>query len=512
MDTQQPPPFPPDAAAAEPPPSNPPKRTLPWLAVVLTAAADFFIWQGAEGGAPIGCLMLVLAVAFACSKGWPQRRVWIMVGLVALCTVQGFIDFKPSTFLVGSALLMTIIGQVHFPEIRSMLGCGVEVVLAAVFPFPAWRHLRGMRLGGAVEGRTREERREVAWRVLQIVGPALGLGLLFSVCFAIGNPVFSKLASDAFDASFRWLSHLNLSPGRVIFWLAAFTLLLSLVKPLRTGLGDWIAKREIPRWSRRDEQVGRWQSIVVLGLLNGLFFFVNTIDAVYLWGRRSLPEGVGHSAYLHQGVASLVFAVLLSAFVLVLLFQQRLALGDRLLQWLASAWVAQNVVLIAGVFLRLRLYVDEMQLTLLRVGVGLFLLLVIAGFGLLTMYFWQGRSLAWLIRSNVLATFLLFFGVQFVDLGKYIADYNVRRYLHDRGRYPDLEYLGRLGHSAWPALMELHRQTSESTYPVQFLQQAYYHTGGASRATGWRNESLSLAKRRAALREYMELRQLKPQQ
>lgn len=455
MDTTTPPPLPTPPPPVQPIPS--PRFLLPG-AFLLTILADFFIWQGAEGGAPISCLFLVLAVAFACSAGRPRHRIWVYVALVALTTLQGFLEFKPTTFLVSSALLLTILGQVHFADINSLLGRSMEVALAALFPFPAWRRLRKIRIGGSSSLRSGEERQRQAWRIVQTVLPALVLGLVFALCFAEGNPIFQKLLGNAFNFSFDWLLHLNLSIGRIVFWGAAFTLLFSLLLPLRTGLGGWIAQRSIPRWTRRDEALGRLQSITVLALLNGLFFFVNTIDAIYLWGRQALPEGVNHSAFLHRGVESLIFAVILSAFVMVLLFQQRLAIGSRILQGLATAWVAQNVIIIAGVFLRLQLYVEEHQLTLLRVGVGLFLLLVIAGFGLLTVYFWQGRSLGWLIRSNVIATFALFFTVQFIDLEKEIAEYNVNRYLRGSDRVPDLEYLSKLGDSAWPSLLALHQQ------------------------------------------------------
>jgi hypothetical protein len=185
---------------------------------------------------------------------------------------------------------------------------------------------------------------------------------------------------------------------------------------------------------------------------------VNTIDVVYLWSHAKLPVGVNRSDFLHEGVQSLIFAVLLSAAILVVLFQQKLADGSRTLQVLSTAWVLQNLAVIAGVFVRLKIYIDDYELTLLRVGVVLFLALVIAGYALLTIYFWRGKGLEWLLRANVLATFCLFFIVQFIDLNGAVAGYNVDRWLQPGARPRDVVYLASLGHAGWPAMIKLGKE------------------------------------------------------
>ena len=95
-----------------------------------------------------------------------------------------------------------------------------------------------------------------------------------------------------------------------------------------------------------------------------------------------------YSEYVHEGVFSLIAAVLLSAVVLSGIFLQDSAVTGRgWLKGLAHLWILQNLVLIAGVFLRLKLYVDAYQFTVLRVYVACFLALVRSASGC-----WQSTS------------------------------------------------------------------------------------------------------------------------
>jgi hypothetical protein len=243
----------------------------------------------------------------------------------------------------------------------------------------------------------------------------------------------------------------------------------------------------------------------VLAVLNVLFCYVNTLDVVYLWSRAALPEGVNPSAFLHEGVQSLILAVLLSAAILVVLFQQRLADGSRTLHILSTAWVLQNLAVIAGVFLRLKLYVDAFELSLLRVGVALFLVLVIAGYALLTLYFWRGKGLEWLLRANVLATFCLFFIVQFIDLNGAVANYNVARWLRPGAKLGDVAYLASLGHGAWPEIIKLARERRGPEL-VGLLDHAAEEANAELQVKDWRRWELRRTQRARELADYQKRR------
>jgi hypothetical protein len=483
-----PPPLP--TAPVRPPPDP---RSLHVLggAVGLTVVADFVLWSPHLAGSAVAVAIVVLAAAFAISVRFHPPRLAVYIALAAASAVQAMLELKPSTVVVSLVLLLAIVGEGHFVHLPTLLARWVEALAAALFPFPALLRLRAlcpepaeMRAGAG---------RQIArvWRAGQIALPALVLAAVFTAFFAQGNAVFRQLAGDAFSRAVDWLLTIDVSPTRFTFWLLVFILLVSLLRPLRNGLGDRLAQCRLPRWERADASLGWWQSVSVLAVLNVLFCYVNTLDVVYLWSRAALPEGVNPSAFLHEGVQSLILAVLLSAAILVVLFQQRLADGSRTLHILSTAWVLQNLAVIAGVFLRLKLYVDAFELSLLRVGVALFLVLVIAGYALLTLYFWRGKGLEWLLRANVLATFCLFFTVQFIDLNGAVANYNVARWLRPGGRAGDLSYLASLGHDAWPAMLKLARERHPANADLTpLLDRAVQQANAEAMIHDWRRWEL----------------------
>jgi hypothetical protein len=147
---------------------------------------------------------------------------------------------------------------------------------------------------------------------------------------------------------------------------------------------------------------------------------------------------------------------MLSALVLVVVFQQAETIRTaRAVKSLALLWIAQNVVLISGVLLRLQRYVEAYQLSELRVYVGCFLLLVTVGFVLLTIHVIAHKGLTWLLLTNLGATFALFFLLQFPDVARWVAESNVARWQNDPTRTLDLEYLASLGSSAVPSLIQV---------------------------------------------------------
>jgi Domain of unknown function (DUF4173) len=119
-------------------------------------------------------------------------------------------------------------------------------------------------------------------------------------------------------------------------------------------------------------------------------------------------------------------------------------------------------VLIAGVFLRLKLYVGAHMLTEKRVYVGCFLALVTAGFFVLARFVEKRRSFNWLLGRNALATVALFFALQFPDVNTWIARYNAQRWIAGEARWVDLDYLASLGPGAWVPLAEIGESTRDS--------------------------------------------------
>lgn len=294
-----------------------------------------------------------------------------------------------------------------------------------------------------------------AGRSLQTVAPAICLAVVFSVVFSRGNAVFGEMLSRAIDHLVQFLEDFDFSFNRLVFWLLSATFALAFTRPRLAQLTSRPWARKVETITRRDVPVAIWQSRFVLVVLNALFFLINTIDVFYLWRNAGLPRGVSYSQFVHEGVFSLIVAVLLSGLVITVIFQQASTVKrGRFLRACALLWVAQNLVLIAGVFLRLKLYVLAYQLSTQRVYVGCFLLLVVAGFILLAWHVARDGNINALVFRNAVATFILFYILQFANVNGWVADYNVTCWKHDPSRPLDIAYLNSLGPDAWPALVD----------------------------------------------------------
>jgi hypothetical protein len=282
--------------------------------------------------------------------------------------------------------------------------------------------------------------------------PALILALIFGLLLASGNAVFGSWTNSFFDW-FRKELALYFDLGRIVMWCLAAFLILPLLRPANVSSKWWKSTQLLSRLPEiLPARAALFSSGLVLVVLNLLFLVANIADALFLWSGKTLPVSVSYSRFVHNGVNSLVIAVILSTFVLTLIFQQALSVSQRReLKALAFVWIAQNIFLLGSVVLRLKLYIEAYDMTVARLSTMIFLVLVAAGYVLLTIKIIKDKSLSWLIGGCVLAIFATFYLAQFLDLKGWSANYNVARWEKDRTRKLDVAYLIALGPPAWPA-------------------------------------------------------------
>jgi len=417
----------------------------------LMLAGNFLLWP-ALPGLSWGLFIAIFGAAAALKRPrspW-SRHPALLLAFLALTACQSAVEISFSNVLVSLALMVALVGDASYATLLPGWDRFSESVWALGKAPWRWFWASGVMA-------------RLAWSNKGIVGaivrwlwvglPALFLGTVFAALFGQGNAIFASWTSTAFAALQRWLTELDLSIGHLLFYAMLATFSLWALRPAPPGKARRIWSRTIPTLPVINPAIALWRSVAILVVLNSLFFFVNTIDAVYLWWHGTLPAGVSASQYVHEGVNSLIAVTLLSAVVLAGLFQQGQEIArHRALKRLAFLWIAQNFVLIAGVLLRLVRYIEAYLLTEQRVYAVAFVLLVATGFVLLAFHIARGGSLNGLILSNGVATLALFFLMQFLNVAGWVADYNVARWESGSAKTLDIAYLARLGPPAWPAL------------------------------------------------------------
>ncbi|MEO8351587.1 MAG: DUF4173 domain-containing protein [Chthoniobacteraceae bacterium] len=433
------------------------ERTLAAAACIATTllAGDSLL-RGAKPGLSLGVFVVLLGCLLLI-RGRRSRGSYLVAALLLVTAFQLAVEICFTGLVVTGGLIIVLFAETTFFTVPRGAGRWLEATWAVVVSPGRWFSFGHVlmtehRVVSGIELATPARLGKVA----HIVLPAAALVVVFGMLLSFGNAIFGELTSRMSQQAVNWLLHFDWSPTRVLLWMAWFGLGIALFWPPMPALtGRWWT-RPLDRWTRSDSSVAFWQSALALIAVNALFFAANTIDAVYLWEQTTPPAGVNASAFVHEGVQSLIGAVMLSAVVLTAIFHQSAPVSEsRLLRGLALFWMAQNIALIGSVLLRLKFYVEAWQLSELRAYVACFLALVTVGFLLLARHVWRGLEIGKLVRENLAATFMLFFILQFPDVGRVVANYNVKHWLDHPERNLDRTYLESLGASGWPALLDV---------------------------------------------------------
>lgn len=440
------------------------RRLLAWI-LVLVAAADLLLWKE-KFGLGVSLFGLVCGAALIANR---HRRsldaAWLLGATLALASlIQSAVFSSDYNRLVLAGLFSVAMVDGDLRQASSR-GAGPGIALHA------WFHclgrfatfLRNLRLMEA----SQTPHARVA-RLLTILFPSLLLLALFLFLLGQGNAVLAHSLNALGSQISDWLRRVNFpSPVRIAFWVAASVAAVSFVWP--TPAGAVLGALTTP-WSRfeapKEVEISRWRTIAILIALNVAYLANNLLDLRYLWMGDGLPQGVTFSGYVHEGTNWLIAAAVIAGGVITFLFQQDRTVTTKAgLRGLALLWIAQNIAMAGGVLLRLKLYVDAYDLTLARIGVACFVLLVVAGFGLLAWKVLFHKSLNWLVLGNALAVFALFFALQFMDLPGFTARHNTRQWLDNPRAKIDLDYLARLGPAAWPSLKEIAESGRQGNFP-----------------------------------------------
>ncbi len=455
MTSQFPPPSPTDVSVL--------RRDLRLLPTVCAVAAatllgDFLMWQ-AMPGLGLAIFLATLAAIFSAHRlaTGMSLRAWLGAALLLGACVQTAIEFCLTNAIVVFVLLLVLLGEGSYPQLAGGWARWWEAFVSMCAAPARWIWLaRSVSEQPSHPG----ARAAALPRLLRIVAPAALLAALFTVVLGKGNAIFGNFLSHALDRTWQWVLRFDFSPARAVFWLILATLALAYFRPRDAAKKPRFFARVPGVWQRRDATVARWQSYCALGALNALFFIVNTIDVVFLWHRGGVPAGVDLKAYLHEGTHSVIAATVLSAIVLGVLFQQAGEVSrGRGLRVLAQVWIAQNLVLLAGACLRWRLYLEATGLlTAKRIHLVCFLGLVALGFVFLVLHIERGPDLRRLLWRNAVATFALFYALQFINTTGLAAHRNVSAWQRADGHGLDVQYLGEQGENAWPALLRVAQQ------------------------------------------------------
>lgn len=307
---------------------------------------------------------------------------------------------------------------------------------------------------------------------LVVIVPLLITGLFF-LLYRGSNPLFKNLTDQISFGWFSWAWFFFTILG--FWWSYGFfsfrgipeIVLLEASLPHKLDQHDYSERATFASLGIDRE----WLSgMVLLVSLNGLLLLVNALDLTHLFLDGGLPEGMGHSEFVHQGTGTLITSIVLAIGIILFYFKGDLNFYPKsgALRGLTYLWVAQNLFMLFSTGYRNFLYIEDYYLTYKRIGVYVYLFLALIGL-VLTAWKVYAATTNWkLIRQTSWAFFAVLILSATVNWDGWIASYNTSRALA-KGEEPNLEYLYKLSYLTIPVLLE--QPMADGSYEQQQLHQ-----------------------------------------
>ena len=445
------------------------------IATLLVAAGDFLIYDQ-----PVGLSLLILAALLGMAvlavhpmalgkRALLAQIAVLLAGLVPLAENVSWLSALVALICL-SVFALSLAGRLSSNLERAGRAILIFLVVAPfrlVRDFFRWRRA-ARRLG----------KRRIRFAALAVwIMPAV-LGVVFLALFGAANPVIDYWLS-LIDL---WLLLDLIEIFRLVFWVFTLVLVWAYLRPrlpffLRGAprptavplAGETTVPGPKAAQSIEDIVFGRAAILRALLVFNLMFAVQTVLDAAYLWGGATLPDGMSYASYAHRGAYPLIVTALLAAgFVLAAMRPGSATSSDRVIRWLVYLWVAQNVVLVISSILRLDLYVGIYALTYWRIAAFIWMGLVAAGLVLIIARIAGGKSNRWLSAANLLALSATLYACCFVNFAALIARYNVEHSFEMTGRGVSLDswYLRSLGPAAFPAIDAFLTSPANSANPA----------------------------------------------
>ncbi len=191
--------------------------------------------------------------------------------------------------------------------------------------------------------------------------------------------------------------------------------------------------------------------IISLVMLNALLLFINAIDITYVWFGFKYTPDTNLTQYVHEGAGMLIFSIVLAMLVLLFFFRGNLNFykKNKWLRFGAYAWIFQNAILVVSVLFRDYYYILHQGLAYKRIGVLVFLLMVLMGLVTVFIKIHQRKTSYYLWRVNGWFGIILLVAASCIQWDETIATYNL---VHKSTVPLDVKFLLTLSDKTLPLL------------------------------------------------------------
>ncbi|MEM7085886.1 MAG: DUF4173 domain-containing protein [Bacteroidota bacterium] len=392
------------------------------------------------------------------SKQWSWKQPNEIIASCGFILTALFTVLTHSTFsyFMHFLAISVYIGVLNYPKVRSLVNAAMISIVALFQSQGVFGNLlSGTRMKGKTVG-------GLLWKARIFIIPVFII-CLFLGLYSFSNPVFGDMVNHlglGIQNTFNFIFE-----GLDFFLLLTFLLCLfiSIYLFTRTANKDLVLqdtnavevlqrdKKKYPRWFKLTGLKNEYKAgVFLLLILNVLLLILNMLDVYWVWFNFAW-EGQTLKPFVHEGTYLLIFSILISIAVVLYFFRGNLNFyaKNRFLKYLSYIWIIQNGILVISVGIRNFRYIEYFSLAYKRIGVIIFLALVLYGLYSVVRKIQLKKSAFYLFKSNALVLYAVLVLVSFINWDGFIAKYN---FAHAHTSYLHLDYMSSLSDKSLPHL------------------------------------------------------------
>lgn len=332
-----------------------------------------------------------------------KQKNWCLVAASALMTAIGAFLYGSVLACVGNVIALLLLANLSREKEASLFYALIQTGFSYIVS-PLILLVKGVDKLTDVSDKESRVFNMTVGTVLKFLIPTVIL-LFFFFVYKASNPVFSNFINQF---------EINISGDFIRFLLVGGFLLYfffnqyshaPLVNKDRMDLNflERINEKEISLFRSIDTEYS--SGVLMFILLNGLLLLVNGLDLQYiLFAEKDIHL---YSDYIHQGINSSIFSVIVAILVTLYFFRGNLNFYSKnktLKRW-ALIWIGQNILLLFTCIHKNYSYIDAFGLTQKRIGVYFYLLITLIGLTLTWIKITRMKSNTYLLRTNIWSVF-----------------------------------------------------------------------------------------------------------
>ena len=422
-------------------------KTNEYLLIGATAAYSLLFYEQNAGINFLLFSIILLAFLLIRNKDLIKNKRWVVTAALVLFSSICIVIHSSALAIIGNVVSLIILSGITFNSKTSSLfnfifGC---FSIGSSFVFMI---LDGVKRNEE-SSKDPDTRKNYKWLGILLVSL---VSIVFFLLYKDSSPIFAEYT--------KWI-HFDITKlswfffttgGFFLMYAFLYHKTIPFIESRENALTTQLQQRTIDDKRQSRLETEKLSLMVLFTLLNLMLLVINVGDFNTIILNGKLPEGIKHSDFVHNGIASLILSIIFAVCIIMYFLRNDLNFqkGHRLLKSLVLLWVLQNALMLLSTWWRNHIYISEYTLTHLRIGVYVWLVLAFIGLIVTAIKIIYNKSNWFLVKSNFSTWIVVLVLSGSVDWDLTIARYNLQ---NKKINEIDYTYLFSLSDTAIPELM-----------------------------------------------------------